>query len=110
VRRRPKRACAEAAAVRVTALAARAGTWEDQCAQAQAQPRDAVRRETQARADAADLRAPAGTLEMKIALLVDRCAELGRERDGARAGAASEVACAESVPPALVAKFRHAVA
>jgi hypothetical protein len=69
-----------------------------------------VRREQQARADATDLHARAGTLEMKIALLVDRCAELSRERDGARAGTGSEAACAEPVPPALVAEFRRAVA
>jgi hypothetical protein len=101
---------AKAAAVRVSALSARAGTLDDRFAQAQAQARDAVQREQQARADAADLRARAGTLEMKIALLVDRCAELAAECDGARAGFGSAAACAEPVPPALVAEFRHAVA
>jgi hypothetical protein len=101
---------AEAAAVRVSALAERAGTWGVRCAHAHAQARDAARCEQQARADAADLHARAGTLEMKIVLLVDRCAELARERDGARAGTGSEAASAEPVPPALVAEFRRAVA
>jgi hypothetical protein len=101
---------AKAAGVRVSALSARAGILEDRFTQAQAQARDAVQREQQARADAADLRARAGTLEMKIALLVDRCAALAAERDGARAGSGSGAACAEPVPPALVAEFRHAVA
>jgi hypothetical protein len=102
--------CAKAAVVRVSALSARAGILEDWFAQAQAQARDAVQRETQARADAADLHAQAGTLEMKIALLVNRCAAHAAERDGARGGSESEAVCTEPVSPALVAEFRRAVA